>query len=65
MSLIGLVIVLAVVGVLLFFINRAPFIDATIKQVIFWVVMVVVALWLINLFVGFGDLETFRIGRVR
>lgn len=53
MTLISLVIVLFVVGVLLWLVNRAPIIDATIKTVINWVVLVVVVLWLLRTL--FGD----------
>jgi hypothetical protein len=51
MSLIGIVIVLLVVGVLLWAVQQLPFIDATIKRIIFVLVIVVVAIWLLNLLV--------------
>jgi hypothetical protein len=52
MGLIQLVIMLLVVGVLLWVIEQAPFVSATIKPVIRWVVLVVVVLWLLAAFVG-------------
>ena len=63
MSLISLVVVLIVVGVLLWLINRAPFIDATMKQIIFWVVIVVVVLWIISSLGLLDGLSSIRIGR--
>ncbi len=51
MSLIGIVIVLLVVGVLLWAVQQLPFIDATVKKIIWVLVIVVVAIWLLNLLV--------------
>ncbi len=51
MSLIGIVIVLLVVGVILWAVQQLPFIDATVKKIIWVLVIVVVAIWLLNLLV--------------
>lgn len=51
MSLIGIVVVLLVVGVLLWAVNQLPFIDATVKKIIWVLVIVVLAIWLLNLLV--------------
>lgn len=61
MGLIQLVVVLLVVGVLLWIIEQAPFVSATIKPVIRWVVIVVVVLWLLAAFVG--DVHLPRLSR--
>lgn len=61
MSLISLVIVLIIIGALLYVVSLLP-IDGTIKKIINIVVIIVVLLWILQLFVGpgFGDI---RIGR--
>lgn len=61
MDLISLVVVLIIIGVLLFFVNKAPFIDGNIKQIITWLVIAVVVLWILSLFIG--DLPRIRIGK--
>lgn len=53
MTLFGLVAVLIIVGVLLWAIKSLPFIDANIKQVIYVVVIVFVALWLMSALLGY------------
>lgn len=50
MSLINLVIVLIVVGVLLWLMNRFIPMEATIKKIINIVVIIAVVLWLLNAF---------------
>ncbi len=52
MGLIQLVIILLVVGVLLWLIETAPFVSASIKPIIRWIIIAVVVLWLVSLFVG-------------
>lgn len=52
MGLIQLVVVLLVVGVLLWLIEQAPFVSATVKPIIRWVIIAVVVLWLLLVFVG-------------
>jgi len=47
---IQLILILIAIGVLLWLVNRAPFIDALMKQVITWVVLVCVVLWLLTVF---------------
>ena len=65
MSLISLIIVLIVIGVLLWLVNSYIPMDPKIKTIINIVVVVFVVLWLLNIFIGFGSLETVRVGRVR
>lgn len=59
MSLIQLIVVLVVVGVILYVINSVLPVDATIKKIINVVVILVVCLWLLEVFGVFGG---FRIG---
>lgn len=63
MPLLTVVVVLLIVGVLLWALNQAPFIDAGMKKVIWVVVIVVVCLWLLSLFVPGVSLSTLRVGR--
>ena len=65
MSLISLVVVLIVVGVLLWAVNKfgAEFIDGKILKIINIVVIIAVVLWLLSLFVDLGTVNTVRIGR--
>jgi hypothetical protein len=58
MSLIGIVVILLVVGVILWAIKQLPFIDATMKKIIYVLVVVVVALWLVSvIFPGIVDIR--------
>jgi hypothetical protein len=52
MGLIHLVVILLVVGVLVWLVEQAPFVSATVKPIIRWVIIAVVVLWLLSLFVG-------------
>jgi hypothetical protein len=45
-----LILVLAVIGVLLYLVNRYVPMDAKIKTIINWVVVAAVILWLLNVF---------------
>jgi low temperature requirement protein LtrA len=60
MPLINLIVVLIVVGLLLWAVQYAIPMDATIKRIITVVVIVAVCLWLLGLF--FPGLGTFRVG---
>ena len=65
MPLIHLIVILLVIGLILYLINRYAPIDAKIKTVINWVVMIAVFIYLIGLFFpeacsGFHDI---RVGR--
>jgi hypothetical protein len=60
MPLIDILIVLLVIGFLLWLIMRAP-IDATIKTIIQWFVIVVVVLWLLTIL--FPNIHSIRVGR--
>jgi len=61
MGLIELVLILIVVGVLLWLINTQIPMDGTIKKIINVVVIVVIAIWLIQLLLG--PLPDIRVGR--
>jgi len=50
LSLLGIIGVLLVIGVLLWALNQVDFIDAKMKKIIYVLVVVFVALWLIGLF---------------
>lgn len=62
MSLITLVLVLIVVGVVLWLINRFIPMQSTIKSILNVVVIVAVVLWLLSAFGVIGSLDTVRIG---
>ncbi len=61
MSLIGLIITLMVVGVLLWLVNNYMPMDATIKTIINFVVIIVVVIWLLQSFGILGSLQNIRI----
>jgi len=63
MSLISLVIILVVVGVVLWLINRYIPMQSTIKRILNVVVIIVVILWLLSAFGIIGSLGTIRIGK--
>ncbi|MGD1152140.1 MAG: Thivi_2564 family membrane protein [Syntrophales bacterium] len=62
MPLIQLVLVLVVVGVVLWVINRYIPMQATIKRILNVVVVIVVIIWLLGVFGLIGKLSTIRIG---
>ncbi len=62
MPLITVALVLIVVGVLLWLVNAYIPMDAKIKQILNVVVVIAVVLWVLSLFVGFGHLNTIRVG---
>ena len=61
MPLINIVIVLIVVGVLLWLINRYIPMQGTIKSILNAVVVIVVVLWLLNVFGLFSSLPHIRV----
>jgi len=63
MPLMQLVITLAVVGILLWLVNRFIPMQSTIKSILNGVVVICVVLWLVNLFGIFGPLHNIRVGR--
>lgn len=62
MPLINVVIALIVVGVILWLINNYLPMDGKIKTILNGVVVVVVVLWLLQVFGVLGPLSSFRIG---
>lgn len=63
MPLIQVVLVLIVVGVLLWLINRFIPMQGTIKSLLNGVVVIAVVLWLLNIFGLFSSLSRIRVGR--
>jgi len=62
MPLINVVIVLIVVGVLLWLINRFIPMQGTIKSILNGVVVIAVVLWLLNIFGLFHSFANIRVG---
>lgn len=62
MGLGSLIIALIVVGLLLFLVNKLP-LDATIKQIIWVIVIVFIIIWLIQSLGLLSGLDSIRIGR--
>lgn len=63
MSLISLVLVLVVVGVLLYLINRFIPMQGTIKGILNAVVVIAVVIWLLQVFGLLGSLSSIHVGR--
>jgi len=63
MPLVQLIIVLVVVGVVLWLINRYIPMQSTIKKILNVVVIIAVVLWLLSAFGILGSLSGIRIGR--
>jgi hypothetical protein len=62
MPLINIVIVLIVVGVLLWLVNRFIPMQGTIKSILNGVVVIAVVLWLLNVFGLFSSFSHIRVG---
>jgi hypothetical protein len=65
MSLISIVIALMLVGILLWAINTFIPMDGKIKQILNVVVVIVVVLWLLQVFGIWGGLDEIRVGPPR
>ncbi len=63
MPLINLVVILIVVGVLLWLVNTYIPMDGKIKQILNAVVVIVVVLWLLQVFGVLGPIGNIRVGR--
>lgn len=63
MPLVQIVIVLIVVGVLLWLVNRFIPMQGTIKSILNAIVVIAVVLWLLNIFGLFHSLSRIHIGR--
>lgn len=63
MPLIQLVLILVVVGVILWVINRYIPMQSTIKTILNVVVVIVVILWLLSVFGLIGNLSAIRVGK--
>ena len=62
MPLLNVVIVLIVVGVLLWLVNRFIPMEGTIKSILNAVVVIATILWLLNIFGVFHSMSNFRVG---
>jgi hypothetical protein len=62
MPLLQVVMVLIVVGVLLWLVNRFIPMQGTIKSILNGVVVIAVVLWLLNVFGLFGSFSHIRVG---
>ena len=62
MPLVNIVVTLCVVGVLLWLVNRFIPMQSQIKGILNGVVVVVVVLWIMNIFGLFSYLSQFRVG---
>jgi len=65
MSLIGLIVALAVVGVVLWLVNSKVPMDPGIKTIINIVVLIVVVLFVLQAFGILGSLQTIQVPRIR
>lgn len=63
MPLVQVVVVLAVVGVVLWMVNRFIPMQSTIKSILNAVVVIAVIIWLLSVFGLIGDLSKIRIGK--
>jgi hypothetical protein len=63
MPLIQVVVILIVVGVLLWLINRYIPMQGTIKSILNAVVVIVVVLWLLSVFGLFDSISNIRVGK--
>ncbi len=66
MSIVALIVILVLIGVALYLLNTVVQIDGKIKTIINVVVIVLVLLWLVDLFFGLGSLgSVHHIGHLR
>lgn len=63
MPIIGIVITLAVIGLIMWAIDQIPM-DGTIKRIIHVVIIVLVCLWLLQIFGVWGGLGSYRVGPI-
>lgn len=63
MPLVQLVVVLIVVGVLLWLVNRFIPMDGKIKSILNVIVVIAVVLWLLNVFGFLSSLSRIRVGK--
>ncbi len=62
MPLVNIALVLIVVGVLMWLVNRYVPMQGTIKGILNAVVVIVVVIWLLNVFGLMGTITQFRVG---
>jgi hypothetical protein len=64
MSLIGLIVVLALVGLAVWAVNAYIPMEANIKKILNVVVIIVVILWLLSVFGILGNINAIHVGRI-
>ena len=62
MPLLNLIIVIVVVGVLLWLVNKYVPMEATIKSILNAVVIIALVIWILALFLPIGSLSSIRVG---
>ena len=62
MPLTSVIIILVAIGIMLWLINNYIPMDGKIKSLLNGVVVIVVVLWLLQIFGVMGDLRSFRVG---
>ena len=65
MSLIGFIVILALVGLALWAINKYIPMQPTIKKILNVAVVIIVVLWLLSVFGILGNLNTIQIGHIK
>ena len=66
MPLLNVVIILVVIGIGLYLLNKYVPLDAKVKTILNWVVIIAIVLWLLSLFgifSGFSGLSNVRVGK--
>ena len=61
MSLLTIIVVLVVAGILLYLINRYVPMDGKIKNILNWVVVIILIIWLLKAFGLFDALKNVRV----
>jgi hypothetical protein len=64
MSLISLIVVLVVLGLIMWLVNTYLPLDGNIKKVLNIAVLIVVVLWLLQVFGVLGSIDTIRVGHI-
>ena len=63
MPLVTVILVIVVVGVVLYLVNRFVPMEPNIKQLLVWVVIIALVLWLLSLFGILDFLNVVKVGR--
>jgi amino acid transporter len=63
MPIIHLIVILVAIGVIMWLVNNYIPMAEPYKKIMNVVVIIFVVLWLLSIFIGFGDFSSYRIGR--